>query len=173
MAHIPKGVLEKFRWICFRFLWFGRKERDSMAIVKSQVLSKPREAKEWGLKNIHIFGPSLAAKSLWRDLTHGSLWRRIIDHNYFKTRTVLDWIRTMRKSVKNYYNQCKAFVLSFPVIGRFLAWKVGQGDQVRIGTDAVLVWGERMIFPGDMLTSLQDKGFTTLNQIGNPEHTTL
>jgi len=43
-----------------------------------------------------------------------------------------------RKNIKNASNQSKALVLAFPVIGNFLAWKVGNGTRGRLGTDAIM-----------------------------------
>lgn len=40
-AHIPKGVLERIRKLCFRFLWSGCKE-EKIPLVKWQQIAKPR-----------------------------------------------------------------------------------------------------------------------------------
>jgi len=65
MAYIPKGVLEKLRKICFKFLWFGKNDKKKFPLVKWRSITHPKDMGEWGLKNISIFLFSLAAKSLW------------------------------------------------------------------------------------------------------------
>jgi hypothetical protein len=46
------------------------------------ILSKPKNSGGWGLKDIVVFGQSLAAKSLWVFLTRDSLWRHILIEKY-------------------------------------------------------------------------------------------
>jgi hypothetical protein len=62
--------------------------------------------------------------------------------------------------------------ISFPVIGQCLAWKVGNGAYVRIGND-VIGCGERLVFLDDMIFHLQYRGYTTINQVGDPFETSL
>jgi hypothetical protein len=63
---ITKGVLETIRKKCFKFLWYRKIENEEICLVKWKNIAKPKEEGGWGLKNIHFFGNSLAAKSLWR-----------------------------------------------------------------------------------------------------------
>jgi hypothetical protein len=44
----------------------------------------------WGLKNIHVFGISLAAKTLWNPITKESLWKRIVVQKYIAPSSILD-----------------------------------------------------------------------------------
>jgi hypothetical protein len=71
----------------------------------------------WGLKDIHTFGKSLAAKSLWNPITKDSLWRRITVQKYVAPNSLLDWIRSEGKSAKNTSKRCKVLVSSFPELG--------------------------------------------------------
>jgi hypothetical protein len=89
------------------------------------------------MKNIHLFGKSLAAKSLWNVITKESLWKRILIQKYIAPGTLLEWIRKERKSIVNVSNQWKEMTLAFPVIGSYLAWQVGDGSQVRVGVDGL------------------------------------
>jgi hypothetical protein len=59
------------------------------------------------------------------------------------------------------------------VIGQHLVWKVGNSVQVRIGDVVILGCGEGLIFPADITDFLQERGFTTLNQVGAANDTDL
>jgi len=54
------------------------------------------------------------------------------------------------------------------VTRKHLDWKVGKGEQVRVGIDSILVCDEVEKLPAKMIVSLQDKLFFTLNQVGDP-----
>jgi hypothetical protein len=52
LAHIPKGILEKIRKICFRFLWSGKEGQESIHWMKWKSIARPKEEGGWDLKNI-------------------------------------------------------------------------------------------------------------------------
>lgn len=62
--------------------------------------------------------------------------------------------------------------LTFPVVGRFLAWKVGNGRHVRVGADAIVGCGENIFLQEAIVASLQELGKCTLNKIDDPVATT-
>jgi hypothetical protein len=64
LAHIPKRILEKIRKVCFNYLWKGKSFK--ALIARWKLISISKETWGWGLKDIHLFGRSLATKSLWR-----------------------------------------------------------------------------------------------------------
>eukprot|EP00253_Pinus_taeda_P017096 PITA_17096 len=66
LTWVPKGVLEKIRRICYRFLWAGSKESSVLPWVAWDKLARPKEWGGWGLKRLPEFSLSLAAKSGWR-----------------------------------------------------------------------------------------------------------
>jgi hypothetical protein len=76
LAYIPKGVLERFRRVCFKFLGEGDMIHKGINPAKWLDIAKPKYMGGWGLKHIHLFGKSLAAKSLWNLLTKDSLLRK-------------------------------------------------------------------------------------------------
>jgi hypothetical protein len=87
--------------------------------------------------------------------------------------TTLDWIRSERKILQNVSNQWKALVLAFPVIGDFLAWKVGIGTQVRVGVDAIMGCDKRVFLSEALIHHLHLIGKATLNIVNKPRATTL
>jgi hypothetical protein len=59
------------------------------------------------------------------------------------------------------------------VVENNLAWKVGNGELVRVGTDSVLGCGENVILSEDLIVSLQDRGICTLNHVRDQNTTTI
>jgi hypothetical protein len=98
LAWIPKGILEKVRCICFRFLWFGTKDHFVFPWVKWEILAAPKLFGGWGLKNIHLFSKTLAAKSCWRWITTYSLWTKVVSRKYINPESVEEWIRRPTKT---------------------------------------------------------------------------
>jgi hypothetical protein len=62
LAHIPKGILEKIRKFCFNFLWQGSNDYKGNHLVKWQRIATLKSPRGWGMKNIYLFGKSLAKK---------------------------------------------------------------------------------------------------------------
>jgi len=121
LAHIPKGVLEKIRRICFDFLWRGKNDRIGFHLEKWQLLTKPKLG-GWGLKKIFSFGRSSVAKSLWNLISKEGLWKKILVQKYLAPDSLLDLTQNLVKNHKNASNHWKALVLDFPIIGNHLAW---------------------------------------------------
>jgi len=128
LAHILKGVLERIGTCCFNFLWKGSSGYKGSHLARWTLIATPKSQGCWDLKDIHLCGRSLATKSLWNLHTIDSLWRRIIIHKYIAPNTLLDWIRMERRSIQNVSNQWKSMTLAFRVIGNYLAWRVGIGE---------------------------------------------
>jgi hypothetical protein len=84
----------------------------------------------------------------------------VVVHKYIKPDSVGDWIRRNDKNISNCSIIWKAVVKSFHVIGDGLAWKVGRGDQVRIGTDPWPGSGNSHILPQALLDHLHHQGST-------------
>jgi len=63
LTWVPKGILEKIRRICSRFLWAGSKEDPVLPWVAWEKVARPKEWGGWGIKNLPDFSLSLAAKS--------------------------------------------------------------------------------------------------------------
>jgi hypothetical protein len=135
LAWIPKGILERIRKLCSKFLWAGNQEKFILPWVKWSTLALPKSLGGWGLKNIFLFAKSLASKSVWRLISTENIWTQVVTHKYILSDSLMEWIR--RPSKKHLATSIiwKAMVFSFDVIGDGLAWKVGKGNKVRVGRD--------------------------------------
>jgi hypothetical protein len=89
----------------------------------------------WGIKNIHFFARALAAKCVWTIVQGEALWCKVVFQKYIDPLSVEDWIRTPRKSFQNASFIWNTVILSFPLPGNWLVWKVGNGSGVILGED--------------------------------------
>jgi hypothetical protein len=137
-----------------------------LTLPDGQSIARPKDMGGWGLKNIHLFGISLATKSLWNLITKESLWKRIIIQKYIAPGTLINWIRWDRKNIHNVSNQWKALTLDFLVVGTYLTWKVGNGSQVRVGADAIMGCGNGIFLLANIIQHLQEIDKCTLNLMG-------
>lgn len=76
-----------------------------------------------------------------------------------------DWIRSQNKKIKNISAIWKATVEAFSLIELGLAWKVGDGRQIRIGRDPWVGCNEAFALSPGLLRHLDSKGITSLNQV--------
>ena len=121
--------------MCAIFLWSGDKDHYVVPWVKWEKIAVPKSLGGWGLKNVFIFSKALAAKGVWRLLTTNSLWKEVVEQKYISPRSIVDWVRTPTKKISNASIIWKATVISFDLIGNGLAWRVGNGNNVRRGMD--------------------------------------
>eukprot|EP00253_Pinus_taeda_P029580 PITA_29580 len=135
LSWIPKGVLEKIRRLCCRFLWAGSSENSVLPWVAWEKIARPKVWGGWGIKRLPDFSLSLAAKSGWRLLSVENLWTRVIKRKYIDLLPLDEWIRSQDKKTKHSSIIWKATVEAFIVIEKGIAWKVGDGKNVRIGRD--------------------------------------
>eukprot|EP00253_Pinus_taeda_P003035 PITA_03035 len=164
LTWIPKGVMEKIRRICCRFLWAGSKESSGLPWVAWDKVARPKEWGGWGIKRPSEFSTSLAAKSGWRLISMENLWTRVVKRKYIDPTPLEEWIRSQNKKEKNSSVIWKATVEAFSVIEEGLAWKVGDGRQIRIGRDPWVGCNEAFSLSPGLLRHLDTKGITTLNQ---------
>jgi hypothetical protein len=148
LAWIPKGVLEKIRRICARFIWSGTGDKYTQPWEKWESIAMPKALGGWGLKNIFLFSKALAAKACWRLISVSSLWSLVVSQKYISPASIEDWIRTPNKSATNGSIIWKAMISSFSVVGDSLAWRVGKGNHLRIGVDPWPGCGNSHILPG-------------------------
>jgi hypothetical protein len=60
LAWIPKGILEKLRRICFKFIWSGSHDKHTSPWARWENLARPKSLGGWGLKNIFLFSKYLS-----------------------------------------------------------------------------------------------------------------
>jgi hypothetical protein len=89
---IPKGILEKYRRICFRFLWDGTQEQYVIPWVKWKKLSLPKALGGWGLNFFFLFSKAMVAKYGWQLLSTKILWTDVVHHKYIVLDTLEDWV---------------------------------------------------------------------------------
>lgn len=94
-----------------------------------------------------------------------NLWTRVIKRKYIDPIPLEDWIRSQDKKTKQSSVIWKATVEAFTVIERGLAWKVGDGKNVRIGRDPWVGCNQSYALSPGLLRHLASKGFFTLNQV--------
>eukprot|EP00253_Pinus_taeda_P022819 PITA_22819 len=82
LTWVPKGILDKIRRICSRFLWAGSKEDSVLPWVAWEKVARPKEWGGWGIKNLSDFSLSLAPKSGWRIIKMENLWTRVVKRKY-------------------------------------------------------------------------------------------
>lgn len=135
MSWIPKGILEKIRWICFSYLWQGKKERKVLPWVIWDRIAILEALGGWGLRNIFLFFKSLAAKMGWRLISTNSLCTKVISQKYISPGSIMEWIRDPNKSHAGVSIIWKVLIASSGIIKDVLAWKVGNGRNFHIGLD--------------------------------------
>eukprot|EP00253_Pinus_taeda_P004333 PITA_04333 len=165
LTWIPKGIMEKIRMLCCRFLWAGSNENSVLPWVAWDKIARPKEWGGWGIKRLPDFSLSLAAKSGWRLISMENLWTRVIKRKYIDPTPLEDWIRSQEKKSKQCSVIWKATVEAFTVIEQGLAWKVGDGKNVRIGRDPWVGCNESFALSPGLLRHLGSKVFFTLNQV--------
>eukprot|EP00253_Pinus_taeda_P030815 PITA_30815 len=101
LTWVPKGILEKIKRICSRFLWAGSKEDFVLPWVAWDKVARPKEWGGWGIKKLYDFSLSLAAKSSWRLIKLENLWTRVVGRKYIDPIPLEDWIRSQNKKKKN------------------------------------------------------------------------
>eukprot|EP00253_Pinus_taeda_P034952 PITA_34952 len=165
LTWIPKGILEKIRRLCCRFLWAGSNEKSVLPWVAWDKIARPKEWGGWGIKRLPEFSLSLAAKSGWRLISMENLWTRVIKRKYIDPTPLEDWIRSQEKKSKQSSVIWKATLEAFSVIEQGLAWKVGDGKNVRIGRDPWVGCNESFALSPGLLRQLGSRGIFTLNQV--------
>eukprot|EP00253_Pinus_taeda_P022843 PITA_22843 len=165
LTWIPKGVMEKIRRICCRFLWSGSKESSGLPWIAWDKVARPKEWGGWGIKRSPDLNISLAAKSGWRLISMENLWTRVVKRKYIDPIPIDEWIRSQNKKAKNSSAVWKATVEAFSVIEQGLAWKVGDGKQIRIGRDPWVGCNDAFALSPGLLRHLDTKGILTLNQV--------
>eukprot|EP00253_Pinus_taeda_P014363 PITA_14363 len=91
LTWIPKGIMEKIRRLCYRFLWSGSNEKSVLPWVAWDKIARPKDWGRWGVKRLPEFSLSLAAKSGWRLITMENLWTRATIEGFSVIEQGLAW----------------------------------------------------------------------------------
>lgn len=108
----------------------------TFAWVSWDKIEKPKNLGGWGLKNLQSFVKALATKMGWQIIKLESIWQEVIYYKYIHSLSIMEWIRCPNMPSVGASNIWKAFTQSFNTIKQGLAWKIGKGEQVCLGTDA-------------------------------------
>jgi len=173
LTWVPKGVLEKIRRICSRFLWAGSKENAVLPWVAWEKVARPKDWGGWGIKSLPDFSLTLAAKSGWRLIKMENLWMRVVKRKYIDLVPLEAWIMNPAKDKKNVSVIWKATVESFKVIEQGLAWKIGNGNNVKIGKDPWVGCNENYALPTGLVHHLENKGILFLSQVDKLGYSTI
>eukprot|EP00253_Pinus_taeda_P025127 PITA_25127 len=165
LTWIPKGVLQKIKQICSRFMWSGAKEDSVLPWVAWDKIARPKEWGGWGIKHLVNFSQSLAAKSGWRIIKVENLWTRVVKRKYIDPVPLEVWIWSPNKKGRNCSVIWKATSEAFKIIEQGLSWQVGNGENIRIGRDPWVGCNDLFALPPGLLAHLDSKGIHKLSQI--------
>jgi hypothetical protein len=148
--------------LCFNYLWRGSGEYKGLHLARWKRIALPKRWGGWGLKDVHLFGKSLAARSLWNFITKPILWRAILIDKYVSPDSINDWVRKRNKSTLGMSNQWKYLTKSFLFIkdtshGRLDRVFVRLGANAIMGCNDEIFLLEELYFfyiNGDILLSL-------------------
>jgi len=167
LAWIPKGILEKIRRTCFTYLWKGNYEGRKLPWVSWRRIAIPKSLGGWGLKDIFTFSKALAGKVAWRLISTSSLWTRVLIGKYIAPMGLMDWIRWDSKHSRGGSIIWKALVQAFEVIGKGLAWKIGNGQKFILGRDPWAGCGLDHLLSEPLRNHLHREGLFFLSQVAD------
>ena len=87
---------------------------------------------------------------------------------YLKENPLVDWFRNKKFSLRNSSIVWNGFNKTLPWLGRCLNWKVGNGLDVRIGSDPVIGVSPCIYFDPDLISYLGDYRITSLQHARHP-----
>jgi len=162
---VPKGILEKIRRICSGFLWAGAKEESVLPWITWDKVARPKEWGGWGIKDLNAFTASLEAKVGWKIVKLENLWTKIVKRKYIDPSPLEDWIRNPEKKDGKVSTIWKETIEAFQVIEQGLSWKVGNGENIRIGRDPWVGCSENFALSPGLIRHLASKGIVYLKQV--------
>ena len=71
----------------------GKTKTDVILLVNWPEITKTKESRGWGLKNIFVFNQDLVAKSICKLLFNDGQWGKLLKAKYMETKDPEDWIR--------------------------------------------------------------------------------
>lgn len=101
----------------------------------------------------------------WQIITSSNLWKEVVYNKYIHPLSIPEWIRSPSHNPMGVSNIWKAITHSIDIIKQGLAWKVWDGSQIRIGSDAWARTGNAHILPREMRQELMAMGISQLAHI--------
>jgi hypothetical protein len=173
LAWIPKGVMEKIRRTCSRFIWSGSEDKYTQPWTKWEMYCDAKSIGRLGTQKYFSVLQGPGDKGLLVSYLVSSLWMQVFTQKYIIPDSVEDWIRSPNKSSHHCSIIWKAMISSFSVVWDSLAWRVGKGNHLRIGADPWPGSGNSHILPEELINQLHRKGIFFLSHLSDPLSTTI
>jgi ribonuclease HI len=121
----------------------------------------------WGLGflNSFDFSKALAAHSLWRVITSGGIWHRIIKDKYLIHLTVTQWLRSPTFYQKAISKIWRGLIASMHLILHWLCWEPSSGQLISIGIDRILGLENLSFLSQPLVSMLNQNHYHTLAQV--------
>jgi hypothetical protein len=159
---LAKIVLNKIRKLMFHFLWSSHSDTQHLHLCRWEVLSRPKNLKGWGFRNLNIFNLVLNASTLWRVLNQTSLWQKVVNNKYLKNTTLINWLRQPSHHCTSPLKIWSSLIRALPIILHWLRWCPGASSLIVVVRDKILGMGEISLLSVKLLTALKEKNITTL-----------
>jgi len=109
------------------------------------------------------FSQALRMKSLWRGLTANTLWCQVLIDKYLGNLSAMEWLRQENYQSANSSIIWRGFIEVARWIKLKIAWQVGNGKSVLVGTDQVVSGGLSSTLSESLINHLNGHGYTTLD----------
>jgi hypothetical protein len=164
LESLPRSILNKIRKLIFHYLWNGRLDSYQYHLCRWDLLARPKKNGGLGFRNLYHFNLALNAATLWRLLTHQSVWHQIVMDKYLKTSSLVNWLRQPQHNRRAVSRLWSSLLRSLSVILRWLCWRPGDGRLIAIGRDVILGMGDRARLSLELVQTLSDNQIITLAQ---------
>jgi hypothetical protein len=121
-----------------------------------------------GAKESNYLQHALLANTLWRVITHDSIWHRIILDKYLGNRPVIAWICRSSQLHQKASSIWSGLTSTFFVILHWLRWRPGSGNLISLGRDKLIGLEDRSILSEPLLSHLHSLNIRWLAQARIP-----
>ena len=95
-------------------------------------------------------------------LNGNGIWHHILRKKYLKNHTVEEWLRTKKFYVRGTLYFWNGFIRTLTWITRLLGWRVGNGQNILLGSDPIIGMDSYHILSEELREYLLDYGLHTL-----------